>query len=261
MIRTQRWIGPTVFALFCLAVWEVGALLSGLPEFILPLPTSVIAVTVVDVGIYLEHSVPTLIEVIVGYGVALALGSACGIMIAFSRVLGDAIYPGLVAAQIMPKVAVAPLLVAWFGFGMEPKVILTAMIAFFPVVINTVIALNMTTRESIYLFRSMGASPLKTFFKLRLPNALPVYFGGLKVAATLAVIGVVVAEFYSSDAGLGHLLLLQVSNSETVGAFGSIVYLTLMGLAVFGAVSLAERMLVPAHMLKKFDEVTGSQAA
>jgi NitT/TauT family transport system permease protein len=252
-----RWVSPTLFGLFVLAVWEIAGRLSGISSIILPLPSEVFAVSFTDALVYLRNGIPTLIEVLGGYFFAVLLGSLCGLVIAFSKMLGNAVYPALVASQIMPKVAITPLLVVWFGFGYEPKVIMTALIAFFPIVINTVIGLNMTTRQSIHLFRSMGATPLQTFLKLRLPAALPVYFGGLKVAATLAVIGVVVAEFYSSDSGLGYLLLLQTSQSQTVNAFGAILYLTILGLVIFGLVVLIERLVVPAHMLKRNDETTG----
>jgi len=254
---TGKLLPPIILLVAFVVAWEALAILLKVPDIILPLPSGVLAASVVDIGLYLKHSVPTLIEVVLGYAIALALGAGTGLIVAFSRTLGAAVYPAMVAAQIMPKVAIAPLLVVWFGFGIEPKLIMTALIAFFPIVINTIVALNMTTRESIYLFRSMGATPAQTFFKLRLPTALPVFFGGLKIAATLAVIGVVVAEFYSSDQGLGYLLLLQVSSSDTTGAFASILYLTVMGLMVFGAIVLIERLMVPAHMLKKFDELSG----
>jgi len=256
----MRLLPPTLFFLIFFVIWEVAAYFIGLPEIVLPVPSGVLEVSIMDAGIYLKHSLPTLIEVVLGFAVALVLGAGLGLIIGSSRLLSDAVYPAMVEAQIAPKVAIAPLLVVWFGFGIEPKLIMTALIAFFPIVINTTIALNMTTRESIYLFRSLGASPAQTFFKLRLPNALPVFFGGVKIASTLAVIGVVVAEFYSSEEGLGYLLLLQVSNSETTGAFGSIVYLTVMGLLVFGAIVLMERLVVPAHMLKKFDELSGGSS-
>lgn len=249
-----RWVAPVVFGLLCLVVWELAGIFSGISNIILPLPTTIISASIADASIFLRHSVTTLIEVIGGYLAAVILGTLCGLLIVSARLIGDAVYPTLVAFQIVPKVAITPLLVIWFGFGPEPKMILTALIAFFPVAINTVIGLNMTTRENIYLFRSIGATPLQTFWRLRLPNALPIYFGGLKVASTLAVIGVVVAEFYSSDHGLGYLLLLQTAQSQTADAFGAILYLTILGLGLFGLVVLVERLLVPAHMLKRFDE-------
>jgi NitT/TauT family transport system permease protein len=260
-MKQKLWRGswpPILLAAILFTAWQAAVFLTGVSDLVLPTPSHIVAVMFAKGALYLKHLVPTLIETIVGYAAALVLGTACGMLIAFSRVIGPAVYPVLVAAQIMPKVAVAPLLVVWFGFGLTPKLTLTALIAYFPIVINTIVALNMTSQESIYLFRSMGAGPVQTFFKLRLPTALPVYFSGLKVGATLAVIGVVVAEFYSSERGLGYLLLLQVSNADTAGAFGSIAYLTLMGLAIFGAIAQIERLAVPAHMRKRYDTSAGA---
>jgi NitT/TauT family transport system permease protein len=252
----QSW-PSLVFAILVLLLWQGFVAAFDVPDMLLPAPSGVFTDMLAGAPKYIRYLVPTLMETLLGFGIALVIGALCGILIAFSRIAGRAIYPALIATQIMPKVAFAPLLVVWFGFGIAPKLILIALIAFFPIVINTVIALNMTPQETIYLFQSMGASPLKTFFKLRLPNALPVFFGGLKVAATLSVIGVVVAEFYSSDKGLGYLLLQQVSNGDTTGAFASIVYVTIMGLLVFAVISIVERLIVPPHMLKRFEETAG----
>jgi NitT/TauT family transport system permease protein len=261
MKSSKRAIPPLIFAALVLVAWEMAVDIFGISDLLLPAPSKVVERMVASAPVYLKHTWPTLSEIIVGYAIALALGTLCGLVIVFSRVLGEAIYPSLVAMQIMPKVAFAPLLVVWFGFGMAPKLILIALIAFFPIVINTVVALNMTTQESIYLFQSMGANSVQTFFKLRLPNALPVFFGGLKIAATFSVIGVVVAEFYSSDRGLGYLLLLQVSNGDTTRAFGSIIYLTVLGLAIFGLVVAVERQLVPAHIRKRFEDKAAREGA
>lgn len=261
MCRRQQLTPPIVLVLAIFAVWQVSTYIFRIPDILLPAPSSIITGMVVQWPLYLREIWPTLSEILLGYFIALTLGTLCGLAIAFSRVLGNAIYPVMLVAQIMPKVAFAPLLVVWFGFGLMPKLILVALIAFFPIVINTIVALNMTTQESIYLFRSMGAGWFQTFFKLRLPAALPVFFAGLKIAATFSVIGVVVAEFYSSDSGLGYLLLIQVSNGNTASAFGSILYLTILGLIVFGCVAFVERLLVPAHMLKRIDEARGSQSA
>ena len=260
MSWSKRALPSLVFAILVVAAWEAAVDIFRIPDLLLPAPSKVVVRMIASAPVYLRHTWPTLSEILVGYAIALGLGTMCGLVIAFSRILGSAIYPSLVATQIMPKVAFAPLLVVWFGFGMAPKLILIALIAFFPIVINTVVALNMTTQESIYLFRSMGAGPVQTFFMLRLPNALPVFFGGLKIAATFSVIGVVVAEFYSSDRGLGYLLLLQVSNGDTTRAFGSILYLTILGLAIFGIVVAIERQLVPAHIRRRFEDAAAKQA-
>lgn len=253
-MKQSTWLPPVVFIAIVLIVWEIGVRLFHVSEVLLPSPSAVGAVLIAKWPQFVHHSVPTLYEIVAGYAIALVLGAAGGMIIAFSRVLGNAIYPLLIAVQIMPKVAFAPLLVVWFGFGFLPKLVLIALIAFFPIVLGTVVALNMTSQETINLFRSMGASPLQTFVKLRMPNALPVFFSGLKVAATLSVVGVVVAEFYSSNQGLGYLLLLDVSGGNTAAAFAAIVVITVLGLLLFGAIALLERRLVPPHMLKRFDD-------
>jgi NitT/TauT family transport system permease protein len=250
-----RWLPPVILTVCLLAIWEIGVALSGVSPLVLPRPSQIFAVMILKAPEFLRHSMVTGGEVVLGFLIAIVLGSLLGVVIALSPLLGSAIYPVLVSAQVMPKVAIAPLLVIWLGFGLGSKFAMTALIAFFPIVINTIIGLNMTRREGIYLFRSLGATPLQTFLKLRLPNALPVFFGGLKVASTLAVIGAVVGEFTGAKSGLGYLLVLMVGNLDTAGAFACVLYLTILGLLVFLAVSLVERLVVPRHMLKRFDEL------
>lgn len=249
-----RWLPPVIFAGLILGSWEVSVVALDISPIILPSFSAVVTAMAAEVPLYFRHSLVTGAEVVGGFLVATLFGALCGTAIALSPLIGSAIYPSLIAAQVMPKVAIAPLLIIWLGFDIAPKLTLTALIAFFPIVINTVVGLNMTSREGIYLFRSMGATNFQTFFKLRLPNAFPVFFGGLKVAATLAVIGAVVAEFTGASAGLGYLVTVQVGNAETAGAFASILYLSLMGLLVFLFVILVERLVIPKHMLRRFDD-------
>lgn len=256
MKRLRRYTPPVLFALILLLAWEVSVILSGISPIVLPKFSSVVVAMVSEAPLFFKHMMATSLEVAVGFAFAIFAGAGLGTIIALSDLLGRAIYPALVATQVMPKVAIAPLLIIWFGFGIMPKVVLTALIAFFPIVINTIVALRMTTQESMYLFQSMGATPMQAFFKLRLPNALPVFFGGLKVASTLAVIGAVVGEFSGADEGLGYLLTVQVGLSETAGAFASVLYLTGLGLVVFAAVVIVEHLMVPAHMLKKMDDMS-----
>lgn len=261
MKKRFRWLPPVLFAGSILGLWEASVTVLDVSPIILPPFSAVLAAMVAEVPLYLRHSLVTGTEVAGGFLAAMLIGVLCGAVIALSPLMGSAIYPSLIAAQVMPKVAIAPLLIVWLGFEIAPKLVLTALIAFFPIVINTVVGLNMTSREGVYLFRSMGAGSFQTFFKLRLPNALPVFFGGLKVAATLAVIGAVVAEFTGASAGLGFLITVQVGNAETAGAFASIIYLTLMGLLVFLFVILIERLVVPKHMLRRFDDPATQRAS
>jgi NitT/TauT family transport system permease protein len=250
-----RWLPPLVLGVGLLLLWEISVAASGISPLVLPRPSQIFTVMIIKAPELLRHSLVTGSEVVLGFLLAIVLGSLFGVLIALSPLLGSALYPVLVSAQVMPKVAIAPLLVIWLGFGLGSKFAMTALIAFFPIVINTIIGLNMTRREGIYLFRSLGATPLQTFLKLRLPNALPVFFGGLKVASTLAVIGAVVGEFTGAKSGLGYLLVLMVGNLDTAGAFACVLYLTILGLLVFFAVTLVERLVVPRHMLKRFDEL------
>lgn len=249
----RSWLLFGFGSLVLLGLWELAVIQYRISDLLLPAPSAVAAAIVTKAPVYMRHMVPSVVELAAGYGLAVVLGGLVGVLVGLSPTVGRGVYPALIIMQIVPKVAFAPLLVVWFGFGITPKLILIALIAFFPVLINTVVALNMTTRESAYLFRSMGAGGLQTFFKLRLPTAMPVFFGGLKVASTLAVVGLVVAEFYSADAGLGYLLLLTISNGDTTSAFGAIAYITALGLVLFGLIVLLELWVVPAHMRKRID--------
>jgi len=163
---------------------------------------------------------------------------------AFSR----SILPLLVSSQAMPKVAVAPLFLVWFGFGLLPKVLIAFLIAFFPIVINTAVGLAAIEPEKIYLARSMGFGATATFFKIRLPNALPAIFGGLKISITLAVVGAVVGEFVGGDAGLGYLLMVANGSMDTQLLFAGIVALTVLGVVFFLLIELAERLAIPRHI-------------
>jgi NitT/TauT family transport system permease protein len=157
--------------------------------------------------------------------------------------------PLIVSSQAMPKVAVAPLLLVWFGFGLLPKVLIAFLIAFFPVVISTAVGLASIEPEKIQLARSMGFGPSATFFKIRLPNALPSVFGGLKISITLAVVGAVVGEFVGGDAGLGYLLTVANGSMDTPLLFAGLVALTVLGVVLYLIVELAERLVVPRHII------------
>jgi NitT/TauT family transport system permease protein len=156
-----------------------------------------------------------------------------------------------VSSQAVPKVAVAPLFVVWFGFGLLPKVLIAFLIAFFPIVINTAVGLESIEREKILLARSMGLSALDTFFKIRLPSALPTVFGGMKIAITLAVVGAVVGEFVGGEEGLGYVLLTANGSMDTPLLFAGVIALTVVGVALYLLVELAERLAIPHAALRQ----------
>jgi len=245
---------PFAFIVSLLGAWEVLVRTLKVSPLVLPPPSAIAAKAVSEAGFFVPHFLVTGGEVVAGFLAATVIGCILGFVIAFSRRIGSAVYPVIIGAQVTPKVAIAPLLVIWFGFGVMPKIILTAIISFFPVVVSMIVGLNATRREQIYLFRSMDASRTTTFFKLLLPGALPVLFGGLKVAATLSVIGAVVGEFASATKGLGYVLMFSVGTLDTTSALAATAYLIVLGLMVFFSVILVEQAVVPAHMRRRLEE-------
>lgn len=242
---------PITAFLLLLVVWEIGVRLTGVTEIILPTP-STIAVTLVDQAVpLLGQSWITLQEVLIGLALSIVVGIPLAVLITSFKIFERAVYPLLVASQVIPKVAVAPLLIIWFGFDMTPKIILVFLLAFFPIVVNTATGLRGIPIEKLYLARSMGARPLKTLFWFRLPQALPDIFGGVKIATTLAVIGAVVGEFLSAQSGLGYVIVQANAQLNAPLMFASIVYLTILGVVLFAIVGFIERLALPWHVSRR----------
>ena len=208
-------------------------------------------------GAFAMHALVTSGEVLLGFLLSVAVGVPLAFGIAGSRVFERAVYPLLVASQAIPKVAIAPLLIVWFGFGTTPKVIVAFLIAFFPVVIDTVVGLRAIEPEMLHLAHSMGATRWQTFVKIRLPRALPSIFGGLKVAITLAVVGAIVGEFVASDRGLGHVLMIASGEMNSRLLFAAILVLTLLGVAFFVIIERLERLCIPEQARRAADSAHG----
>lgn len=237
--RTAGQIG--VFVAFFVA-WEVLVDALGIKPVILPAP-SVIFLTISRHWAYLaQQSWPTFLAVGGGFLLAAVAGFVIAVGIAYSRWISELTYPFLVAAQVLPKIALAPLFLIWFGFGLTPKVVIAALIAFFPIVINTARGLTSVEPELLQYMRSLGASWQEVFFKLSLPWALPYIFASFKISITLAVVGAVVGEFVASDTGLGYVIAYANISLETELMFAGIFVLSALGLAFFLAVVLCERL-------------------
>jgi ABC-type nitrate/sulfonate/bicarbonate transport system permease component len=187
----------------------------------------------------------TLREVLLGFGLALAFGLSFAVLIHLSETARRALYPLLVASQTIPIVVLAPILVVILGFGIGPKLVIVALICFFPITVNLLDGLRSVEPELLKLMRSMGASRLRTLRSVELPSALPFLFSGLKVAATVSVIGAVFGEWAGADEGLGRLVLLGNNQLQTPRVYAGIVLLTLMAVALFALVVLAERVACP----------------
>ena len=237
-----------LLALALVAGWELYAVLGGVDEFLLPAPSDVAASLWNDRGLLWDNFTVTAGEVLLGIAVSLSAGVALAVAIHFSRTLRRTTYPLLVASQTVPIVIVAPLLVAWLGYDLAPKLAIVGLICFFPVVVTTLDGLAAVDPDLRKLMRTLDASRAQTFRYVEGPAALPALLSGAKIAVTVAVIGAVLAEQAGSSDGLGHLILQSIPQFETARSWAAVVVLAAFAIALFGLLSLAERRLVPwAH--------------
>lgn len=226
-------------------VWEAAVRVFGIREFLLPAPSAIFVATIGAWPNVLRHTMATMGTVMLGFAASVVISLPLAMVIASSRAISAAIYPLLVVTQSIPKVALAPILIVALGANELPRVIVTFLVAFFPLVVSSVAGLLATPPELVELGRACRAGRLQELLRIRLPFAVPFVFGGLKVAAALSVVGAVVAEFVGADAGLGYLIQTSMAFFRTPLAYGAVVILALMGILIFQAVTLIERILFP----------------
>ncbi len=250
----RRTLTPLAGILVFLAAWQIGVMVYKVPSYLLPAPTEIAQTFISEFPRLLQHGWVTTYEMLLGYAMAVAIAVPLAVAITSSKPFDDFVMPTMLFFQVVPKVAIAPLFLVWFGVGTTPKVLVAFLISFFPIVIDAAVGLRSMSPEMTDLARSMGASRLQIFAQFRLPTSLPYLFSGLKVAATLAIAGAVVGEFVGADKGLGYLLLVTNSNMETSLMFATIVALTIIGLAFFYAVEFVEALLIPWHVTHRTRE-------
>lgn len=241
----QRWLWPASLLLTVLIVWEVMVRWRDTPRWMLPPPTAIITAFRTDWAMLMDNTWVTLVEVLLGFALALVAGLLIGAAIDWSLVLRRALYPLVIASQTIPMVALAPLMLIWFGYGLLPKVLITALIGFFPLAVATVDGLGSADREMLALLRSMGATPGQRARLVRIPAALPTIFSGARVAITFCVIGAIFGELVGASEGLGYLMTRSAAQFQTARLFACIVILAVMGISLFGVVSLIERIALP----------------
>lgn len=249
---------PFVGILVFLLLWEAVVRLFRMPAYLMPPPSGVVGVFIQEFPRLAYHGWVTTYEMLLGYALAVFVALPIAIAITASQTFDRFVTPQLLFFQVVPKVAIAPLFLVWFGVGTTPKVLVAFLISFFPIVIDAAVGLRSMSSEMRDLARSMGATPWQVFARFRLPTSLPYLFSGLKVAATLAIAGAVVGEFVGADKGLGYLLLVTNSNMETALMFATIVALTFIGLAFFYIVEMIEAMLIPWHVTHRVREDAGT---
>jgi NitT/TauT family transport system permease protein len=238
---------PVVFVVFLVVLWDLAIRVLHIPPYQIPAPIEVVRTLWTDWPELLSQAVPTTEATLAGFALSAVFGITAAMLIASSKTVEDYVYPLLVFSQSIPKVAIAPLFVVWFGFGMVPKVISAFLLGFFPVVVAAVQGFKSVEPDMIDLARSMEAGPVQLFRLISLPHALPAIFAGLKVAITLSVVGAVVGEFVGSNSGIGFVLQRSIGNFELPTMFAALVILAAIGMILFALVELAERLLVPWH--------------
>jgi NitT/TauT family transport system permease protein len=254
--RVRRWELPYAWLALGIIVvaWQVACSWSASASFLIPTPSAIAADLWNNWRYFLPHIWRTTFEILLGFGGSIALGIPIAICLTFSRVLDRALYPLIVGSQVIPKVAIAPVMLALFGYGMLPKVAIIVTVAFFPVVINAVVGLRSAPAQMIHLARSMGASPSQIFWRFRLPQALPSLLAGVKMASVLAVIGAVVAEFVGADSGLGYVIVSASSDFNVTRQFSAIVLLSALGMLFFWVTEIIEHKAIPWHISNRGSE-------
>jgi NitT/TauT family transport system permease protein len=238
-------VAPALVILGLVAVWEAALPLFNVASYVLPRPSAIVVELFRSSDILWDHTVVTLREILIGFVAGSAIGIILAVVIAQFRVLERSLYPIIVFLHTVPKLAIAPIFVMWFGFGLLPKVILVVVISFFPITVNTIYGLTSVDRNIIDLMRSVSASEWQILKWVRIPSAVPYLFAGLKISVTLAVVGAVIGEWVGTDAGLGFAILVAATQMKTAFMFAAITIISLIGVGLFYLMAVCERVLVP----------------
>jgi NitT/TauT family transport system permease protein len=241
-VRALGW--PLGFGAATLLAWEALVRALAVQAVVLPPPSLVLAVLVTRGDLVLGHLWPTLYQTVLGFAISVAGGILVAVLITYSRIVRNGLYPLIVASQIVPKVSVAPLFVVWFGMGNVSRLLLAFLVAFFPMVINAAHGFQSVDEEILRMARAYTGSRWQIFVKIRMPHAMPHIFSGMKISITLAVIGVIVAEFVASQQGIGYLIVFANGLLDTPLMMAAIVALSAMGLALYGAIVAMERVVI-----------------
>ena len=258
--RGVRLAAPLLAVVVALFAWWAVVAIFKIPDYLLPAPDIVAARLVKEWPALLKHGAYTLLSVVTGFASAVVIGVPIAFAIVLSRGIERVAMPFLVMSQTIPKVAIAPILVVWLGFGILPKIAIVFLISFFPIVVSTVVGLKSVETEMIDLVRSMGARTPKIMLRVRGPSALPQMFAGFKIAVCLAVVGAIVGEFVGSDRGLGFLLLTSTGTLDGPLVWSALLVLIAMGIALFAIVSKVERLAIPWHVSVRAEDVAAYQS-
>ncbi|MTW15065.1 ABC transporter permease subunit [Rhodoplanes serenus] len=257
-ILQAPWLRPLIFLVVLIALWDVAIRVFNIPPYQVPAPIDVVHTLWAEWPKLLAEAWPTTQATVWGFLLSAVFGIPVAMLIASSRTVESYVYPLLVFSQSIPKIAIAPLFVVWFGFGMLPKVLSAFLLGFFPVVVSAVQGFKSVEPDMLDLARAMEASRLQIFRMVSLPYAMPAIFSGLKVSITLAVVGAVVGEFVGSNSGIGYVLQRSIGNFELPTMFAALVVLALIGVILFWILDLIERLVIPWHASQRQDLIVAA---
>ena len=249
--RIRPWFAPVMILVGIVVTWELWVQVWNIPKWQLPSPSEIARELGVSRSLLLGHTLVTLEEIVLGFIAALAAGLLLATGIAYSRILERSVYPIVIASQTVPIIAIAPLLLIWVGYGIAPKVIVVALICFYPIAVNTVDGLKAVDPDMVNMIKTLGASRWQIFTKLQMPTAMPYMFSGIKVGISVSVIAAVIGEWVGASAGLGYLITYSQPLFLTARVFAAIVVLSAMGISLFVLASVVERMMLPWHYTEK----------
>jgi NitT/TauT family transport system permease protein len=255
-MKSQLWksaLSPVIGISLLFAIWEIGVRVTNVSVFLLPPPSRIFQEIWTHGPMLMRHASSTLGIILAGFALSAIVGIPLALAVAFSPLFRRTVYPMLVFSQLVPKIALAPLFVIWLGFGFLPKVLIAFLLSFFAVVLQSVVGFTSIRPEQVRVARSMGAKGATLFFKVRLPQALPNIFAGLKLAMASSAIGAIVGEFIASQRGLGYLVLVANGEMNTPLSFAGMLLLTLMGIVLYFAVEGVERLTTGWHVSQRLN--------
>ncbi len=235
---------PVGISLGLLVLWEVAVRELGIRSIILPPPSEILAAIYTRRDLLLTHLWPSLYLTILGFTLSVVGGILVAVVITYSSVLRRSFYPIIVVSQVVPKISIAPLFIVWFGTGTMSSLLLAFLITFFPMTINSALGFQSVDEDIYRMARTFMGSPWQIFWKIRMPNAMPYIFGGMKISITLAIIGVIVSEFVASQQGIGYLIKLAGGLLDTPLMMAAITVLSIGGLVLYGVIAIAEQRLI-----------------
>ena len=248
--RALDWLAPLALVSFLVGLWQLAASTGfladrlGLEEFLVPSPAQIAEVLWQDRALIAENAWVTLVEIVVGFLIAVVVGLGAAVALHRSELLRRAGYPLVVASQTIPIIVIAPVLVVWFGYGIGPKLAVVALICFFPITVNTLDGLQSVDRDKVKMMRTLWASRRQVFTRVEVPTALPYAFSGAKIAVAVAVIGAIFGEWAGADRGLGYLMLQDNAQLMTARLFASVFVLSAIAISLFALVAVLERRLL-----------------